>query len=91
MITQDTSYESYQYALKTMSKRQHEVLRVLRNLDRATNHEISERTGWAINTVTPRIKELRNKGLVHPAGTKIDVTGRRAIVWEPVYPKELFN
>ena len=88
--TEATRYESYKYARNTLSRRQNEVLQSLRNMGRASNREISEYMDREINTITGRVLELRQKGLVKPGGTKRETTGRLAIVWVPCLPENLF-
>ena len=85
-----TSYEALQTISSTLSRRQAEVLECLKIHGAMTNHEIARAMGREINTITPRILELRRKGLVSSGGSKIDVTGHRAMIWVCVYPEELF-
>jgi len=48
-----------------------------------TNAELGKYLGWPINTVTPRVKELRDKGyLVEDCVRPCKVTGRNAKVWK---------
>lgn len=48
-----------------------------------TNSEIAAKLGASINTITPRIFELRAKGLVTEfTKRKCRVTGRTAISWK---------
>ncbi len=91
MPIQITSLEAYQSVADDLGRRQREVLTILRTIGPATNRQISAATRREINTITPRIKELREKGLVVASGSKIDDTGRRAILWQVVYPEELFR
>ena len=86
----NTSFEALQAISSTLSRRQSEVLECLKVYGAGTNHEIAKRMEREINTITPRILELRRKGLVSSASSKIDVTGHRAMVWVTVYPEELF-
>ena len=86
----NTSYEALQTISSTLSRRQAEVLECLKVYGAMTNLEIARKMGREINTITPRIYELRRKGLVCSAGSKIDVTGHRAMVWVLVYAEELF-
>ena len=61
------------------------VLLCLMNDGAANNRVISTRLRWPINTVTPRVKELRDLGLVRARESVVDsVTRRSAIVWEAV-------
>lgn len=48
-----------------------------------TNSELAQVLNVPINTITPRVFELRQKGLVRQAQQrKCNVTGRTAIAWE---------
>ncbi len=50
--------------------------------DAVTNMELSELLGWSINRVTPRVKELREQGLVTKHDTRTcRVTGNNANTW----------
>lgn len=47
------------------------------------NRELGELLDWPINTVTPRVKELREMGAVMQCGTKHDIaTNRNVMTWE---------
>ena len=60
-----------------------------------TNSELSEELGWTINRVTPRVKELRQYGILTLARERqCRITGRRVKAWKmtdtaPVKPKTL--
>lgn len=64
MPYQVTSLISYFEALQTLSKRHKEVLLALKHLNIANNLMISRYLGLPINSITPRILELREKGIV---------------------------
>jgi len=85
-----TSLEAYNHTLKTLGKRQEEVLNCITNRQPITNLGLSNFLNKPINTITPRVKELRDKGLVVRAGKIITSTGRRAIQWQLAYLRELF-
>lgn len=55
---------------------------VIRKNPGISNQEIAEKLRWPINCVTPRVKELREKGRVREAGDKYAVTGRKVKTWE---------
>lgn len=88
MSVQDTSLEAY-YMYEKIGKMQSKVLDVIINYGPVTNKEIANIMNKPINTITPRVKELREKGLVYRRGHKV-VEGRRSITWDNVYEKELF-
>lgn len=79
---QATSLESYNEIKRTLGFKQQTVFSNLSLLISATNSELSVKLGWSINTITPRIFELREKGLVTEACKRVcAVTGRTAIAW----------
>lgn len=84
-MVNEKSIASYHQLLEdgTISKRQSEVLRVLKEeLGQATNRMIAKHLDWDINRVTGRISELREKGLVIPSGSFYDaVTNRTVNMW----------
>ena len=73
----------YQEVLPTLGERHRAVLKHLIEYDKDfSNSELSGELGWPINTVTPRIHELREKGLVKEVGKRLcEVTGREVKVW----------
>lgn len=78
---QDTQIESYR-ALSDKAERQSKVLEWLTDAGPASNRDIAIGLGWPINTVTPRVHELREMGLVKDAGRKWDPdTLRNVRVW----------
>ncbi len=61
------------------------MLDVIQYLKSPSNAEISRFMGLPINSITGRTNELRKKGLVKDAGTKIDKkTDREVHVWRAV-------
>lgn len=79
-----TSILAYTEAKKDLGRKQSEVLQALRDIYPATNLHIAEHLGWAINSVTPRVLELRNKRRVVEVKKDIDPrTGRKSIFWRP--------
>ena len=77
---QITSLEAYAKQVHpNLGSRQALVLQYLRSAGAHTNAEISQALDKPINTITPRIKELRTQGLVLAAGKrKCTVTGSNA-------------
>lgn len=82
-MIQDTSQKAFhEEVIPTLSKRHKDVLEALQSLGQATNTELSQCLGWSINRVTPRVLELRGRGLVFQADKRpCKVTGRMAYVW----------
>lgn len=86
MSATQTSRESYRCLTYKLGARQLSVLRVIeRHPDGITNLEICRELGWPINTVTPRVFELRTAGLVGERCRRVcPITGKRAIAWAKV-------
>jgi len=63
-MIQQTSLSAYWDVQTKLGKRQEAVLRMLEAHGPMCNQLIAEALKWPINTVTPRIKELREKGKV---------------------------
>lgn len=82
MTVTQTSREAYKYAIKTLNKRQMQVFSIIKSHGPITNYKISKILNMSINSITPRTKELRDKGLVCREGTIIEVTKRRSIIWK---------
>lgn len=80
MIRQ-TSLLAYQGV--DLNKNQHTVLEALEEIFPACNKQIAAHMNWPINSITPRVLELRQKGKVVQAYIGKDVSGRRAIYWQP--------
>lgn len=81
-MIQDTSERAFvREVVPTLSERHQRVMEALEE-GPATNTELASRLGWPINTVTPRVHELRKKGVVVEDGKRpCMVTGRTAYVW----------
>lgn len=79
---QQTSLDSYYgEVVPTLGNRQKKVVEAFESQS-FTNTELSRFLGWPINTVTPRVKELREKGyLIELTVRPCAVTGRMAKVW----------
>jgi Mn-dependent DtxR family transcriptional regulator len=85
-MIQDTSIKAYYEVLRSLGRSQKEVLDALRTQPNATNAEIAHMLHHRpINTITPRVFELRQIGLVEEVGKrKCRVTSRTAIAWRAV-------
>jgi DNA-binding Lrp family transcriptional regulator len=82
--TQITSVLSYYQVLNELGKRQREVYRILREKKSASNFMIAKELNLPINSITPRVKELRDKGVV--LQHKKDMcpeTQKLVIYWKP--------
>lgn len=88
---QSTSHNAYHGdVLPTLGERQQAVYEAFLNeTNGMTNTELSTRLGWPINTVTPRVFELRKIGMLRESTKRsCTITGRRAIEWVVVNRKE---
>lgn len=80
-MIQQTSLLAYKDLQETLGKRQLEVYNQLK-IGSATNSELSHILGVRINSITPRVYELRKKGFVERKTVRTCmVTGRKAIEW----------
>jgi predicted transcriptional regulator len=86
---QETSLEAYySRVLPSLGEKQRTVLQFLRRRGEAmTNAEIAQALNLQINTITPRILELRKMELVFDAGRRTcKVTGSMAHAWKAKHP-----
>ena len=80
---QETSLFAYREQIEpNLGSRQKCVYETLVKDKNLTNSEIAQRLNWTINTVTPRVYELRKLNLVSEDEKRIcRITGRTAIAW----------
>ncbi len=82
---QSTSLQAYDELVKShqLGARQLAVWAVIQQHPGGiTNLELAQLLGWPINSVTPRVYELRAQGLVGEVGRRAcRLTGRRSIAW----------
>lgn len=77
-----TSLLAYYEALENLGTRQLEVLKAIDKIEPCNNLMISKYTGLPINSVTPRVHELKKKGLIKEL--KVDlcpITQRKTIFY----------
>ena len=78
----DTSLEAYESVKKTLTDRQAKVLELFEKQPVSLcNKRISSLLVWPINCVTPRVLELRQKGLLADAGKK-EYENRNVHFWK---------
>lgn len=78
----DTSLDAFQSIKPELGSRQKVVFDVICHLGTPTNTEISNYLGIPINSITPRVNELRKKGLVRDAGKReCRITGSLVHCW----------
>lgn len=83
MPVRQTSLWAYEEAKLTLGERQRTVLEVIRNFPGIDNMFIAEKLHLPINTITPRVKELREMGKVRECGKARNVrTGRQTLRWK---------
>lgn len=81
-MIQLTSLEAFMDIQPDLGFRQKQVLDVIQKMPFVCNYEISVILGLPINSITPRVKELRDLGMVVCMGTKQDkVSGRNVMIW----------
>ena len=85
-MIQSTSQEAYDKIVNELGQRQHQVYQTLITIEPACNKEIASQMMLPINEVTPRINELRYKGVVEQA-YKADYDGRKVIFWKIKHPE----
>jgi Mn-dependent DtxR family transcriptional regulator len=79
----DTSLEAYYEVLEDLEGRQREVYAALRELGPANNTMIANKLNLPINSITPRIHELRALGLViFYKKDKCPYTSKKTIFWK---------
>jgi len=79
---QGTSLEAFDLIFDELGSRQKEVYEVIESYCNCCNQDIAEFLGLPINSVTPRVKELRDLGFVCQNGFKINRLGRRVMTWK---------
>lgn len=62
------------------------IAQYLRSAGEHTSCEIAAALNLPINTVTPRVRELRTQGLVLAAKRQCKITGRTAWAWKAKHP-----
>ena len=67
----------------TLSRRQDQIYKALKEQGMATNRMIAKHLGWDINRVTGRVTELVNLGKIDTAGNYLDKeTNRTVTLWK---------
>lgn len=93
-MIQNTSLEAHDKILKTLGERQKNVMWALTSGGAMCNLQIAEFLERPINSITPRVLELREIGLIEESHKAVSPSGRRAIYWQVVSKekqKELFT
>ena len=83
--TKPTSLLAYSEILEDLGWRQRQVYEVIRRLKSCNNLTISRELNLPINSITPRVKELRDFGVVRQhRKDNCEETGRLVIFWKPL-------
>ena len=82
---QQTSLEAYKQAKAKLNDHQAIVWATIDAHGPLSNKQIATMLGWPINSVTPRVLELRAMEQVKFAGVRVDAkTNRREMLWSVV-------
>jgi DNA-binding MarR family transcriptional regulator len=88
---QQTSLQAYLTDVRPkLNQKQHEVYRALEEYGPCTNRQLAEYMDRPINTITPRVLELREKRRIYEI-YKAEDNGRKAIYWGTSAHKTLFG
>jgi len=77
-----TSLEAHRSILKTIGKKQIEVLNAIKKLQPCSDQMIAEYLQYTINRVTGRRNELMTMGKIEPCGKKKNRFGRNVMYWK---------
>ena len=85
-MIEKTSLQAFEEVRENLGERQLLVLNALRVIQPATNSMIAQYLNKPINTITPRVHELRNqKKRVSYAFTDVcPITKRKAMFWKEI-------
>ena len=84
-MIQETSLEAFYDVKYKLGDMQRMILNIIKVYPGVSNKDISCICNLPINSVTPRVKELRAMGFVDFCRYKIDRrTGKRVMTWEVV-------
>ena len=84
-VIQKTSLEAYEVLQPRLGYLQKTVYNAIQDIPDMCNHDIAYYLRLEINRVTPRVKELRDKGLVVCSGHKKDEsTNKNVMIWKVV-------
>lgn len=86
IMIQSTSQEAYDKIIDKLGHRQMQVFHALQFIEPACNKKIASYLEMPINEITPRVNELRYKGVVKLA-YKGEYDGHKAIHWRTVEPR----
>ena len=86
----DTSHDAADAIAERAPQLRGRALAVLERSNGLTADEVAGKLGLSILSIRPRITELARAGKVRDSGARrTNASGRKAIVWSPVYPASL--
>lgn len=86
----DTSQAAADQIAPTAPQLRAQALEVVERSNGLTADEVAGRLGLSILSIRPRLTELAHLGKVRDGGgRRTDQSGRKAIVWVPVFPARL--
>lgn len=88
-MTSTTSIKAFEGIRKQLGLKQYVVLTFLSHLGEASNKTLARRSGIPINEITPRIKELRDYGIVYQVAERPDIeTNKTSAIWAVRQPED---
>lgn len=82
MTMQDTSVRAFDSIRHTLANRHLVIVSTMPGREDWSNGELADFLHWPINTVTPRICELRKAGIVEFSQRRpCSITGRTIMAW----------
>jgi hypothetical protein len=81
MSVASTSLSAYDTIKPKIGKKQKIVYDAIDELGTASNEQLADYLNWPINTVTPRVCELRMLGMVGLEGFKKSKSGMKVKAW----------
>lgn len=88
MAVSSTSTNAYHKIYDKLGDRQRKVFDALGHLGVASNEDLAEFLNWPINTITPRVLELRKYGAVGFEDFKTSKSGMKVKAWGIRIPRE---
>ena len=86
----DTSRAAATDAAETAPQLRARALAIVEQSNGLTADEVAGRLGLSILSIRPRLTELSRMGKVRDSGVRRrNASGKKAIVWSPVYPARL--
>jgi hypothetical protein len=89
-MIRDTSLKAYQEITADLCDKQQAVIKAVVSFSRPVcNAELAAKLDWPINCITPRVKELRDRGILADAGKKPGPpAGRQVHHWRLLFTNE---